>query len=192
MKKLNNIFTLVIAGLLTAFTCIATMIIQVPTPGGGYIHIGDTFVVLSGVILGPVLGGLAAGIGSLLADGLSGYAVYMLPTFLIKFSAAAICGLTYQKIKKRSTSSNVIPALLTGAVLSELIVIFGYFCTEVIFTMMLNSSVSGETLIAGITSALGGIFMNCLQGTAGIVLALALYPLLVKIPNIRQYIVQSE
>ena len=41
------------------------MSIRIPTPGtGGYIHPGDAIVILSGVILGPAYGFLAAGIGS--------------------------------------------------------------------------------------------------------------------------------
>ena len=67
---------IVIAALLAAFTCIATMSIRIPTPGtGGYIHPGDAIVLLSGIILGPGYGFLAAGIGSALADLLGGYLV---------------------------------------------------------------------------------------------------------------------
>ena len=54
---------IVTAALLAAMTCIATMIIRIPTPTFGYIHPGDCFVLLSGVILGPVGGAIAAGIG---------------------------------------------------------------------------------------------------------------------------------
>ncbi len=41
--------------LLAAFTCIATMIIKIPTPTFGYIHLGDGLVLLCGIILGPEL-----------------------------------------------------------------------------------------------------------------------------------------
>ena len=81
MNKLKNPKTLVIAALMAALTCMATMIIQLPTPTFGYIHLGDTFVILCGIILGPVIGGLAAGIGSMMADILSSYAIYAIPTF---------------------------------------------------------------------------------------------------------------
>ena len=65
-SKLKKI---VMAALLAAFACVATMSIRIPTPGtGGYIHPGDAIVILSGVILGPVWGLLAAGIGSAMAD----------------------------------------------------------------------------------------------------------------------------
>ena len=48
----QNIKKLVTAALLAAMTCVATMIIKIPTPTFGYIHPGDGFVLLCGVVLG--------------------------------------------------------------------------------------------------------------------------------------------
>ena len=59
---------LVIAALMAAFTCIATMIIKIPTPTFGYIHLGDGLVLLCGIVSGPVTGAFAAGIGSMFSD----------------------------------------------------------------------------------------------------------------------------
>ena len=62
------------SAMFAALILVATFIIKIPTPGtGGYIHPGDAFVILSGVILGPLYGGAAAAIGSALADILGGY-----------------------------------------------------------------------------------------------------------------------
>ena len=69
-----NTQKLVLTALFAALTCVATMIIRIPTPGtGGYIHPGDALVILSGIILGPLYGFLAAGLGSCLSDFLGGY-----------------------------------------------------------------------------------------------------------------------
>ena len=65
---MKNTKKLVVTALMAALTCIATMIIKIPTPTFGYIHLGDGFVLLSGIILGPVSGAFAAGIGSMFAD----------------------------------------------------------------------------------------------------------------------------
>ena len=59
---------IIITALFAALTCVATMIVKIPTPTMGYIHPGDAIVLLSGFILGPVYGGLAAGIGSAFSD----------------------------------------------------------------------------------------------------------------------------
>lgn len=188
MKKMNPTLRLVTAALLIAFTCIATMIIQIPTTATmGYIHIGDTFVILSGIILGPVLGGFAAGLGSLLADALSGYAMFMIPTFIIKFTAALLCGLIYQKIKKRKPKQESLTFLFAGLT-SEIIVIVGYFLNSIVLAMILNSSISSETITAGISTGTLGLLPNTVQGTVGIVLAFALFPLLNKIPMIKEFI----
>ena len=56
---------LVLAALMCALTCVATMVIRIPTPTMGYIHPGDALVLLCAFLLGPVPGALAAGICSL-------------------------------------------------------------------------------------------------------------------------------
>ena len=64
---------MILTALMAAFTCIATMIIKIPTPTLGYIHLGDGLVLLCGFMLGPAPGALAAGTGSMFADIFSGY-----------------------------------------------------------------------------------------------------------------------
>ena len=74
----NKTKKIVMTALFAALACVATMSIRIPTPGtGGYIHPGDAVVILSGIILGPVYGFLAAGIGSCMADLLGGYFIYV-------------------------------------------------------------------------------------------------------------------
>ena len=86
---------LVYTALFTALTTVATLVIQVPSPMSGYVNLGDAMVLLSAWILGPVYGTAAAGIGSMLADLLSGYAYYAPGTLVIKclmaFVAAQPC-----------------------------------------------------------------------------------------------------
>lgn len=86
----QNIKKLVTAALLAAMTCVATMIIKIPTPTFGYIHLGDGFVLLCGVVLGPLPGALAAGIGSMFSDIFSGYVTWAPATFIIKALTAAL------------------------------------------------------------------------------------------------------
>ena len=51
----KNIRKLVLAALLAALTAVATMIIRIPTPTQGYIHLGDGMVLICGILLGPGL-----------------------------------------------------------------------------------------------------------------------------------------
>lgn len=75
MKEKNATQKIVITSLLAALTCVATIIIKIPSPLKGYLNLGDCVVLLSGWTLLPVYGFLAAGLGSALADLFSGYVV---------------------------------------------------------------------------------------------------------------------
>ena len=75
---------IVMAALIAALTCVATMIIKIPSPLEGYLNLGDCVVLLAGWTLSPIYGFLAAGLGSALADMFSGYVVYAPATLIIK------------------------------------------------------------------------------------------------------------
>ena len=122
----NNLKKLILAALFAALSCVATMSIRIPTPGtGGYIHPGDAIVILSGVILGPVWGFLAGGIGSALSDLIGGYFIYVPITFVIKGLVALAAGLLYQKIGKNQKSRYI--AVILGGVADIILVAGGYF-----------------------------------------------------------------
>ena len=74
----------VMSAMLASLTCVATMIIKIPTPLHGYANLGDCIVLLSAFLMPVSYGFCAAAIGSALADVLSGYAMYAPATFIIK------------------------------------------------------------------------------------------------------------
>ena len=82
--KQTKLRTLILAAMFAALTCVATMIIHIPSPIGGYFNLGDCMVLLSAFVLGPVWGTAAGGIGSALADVICGYFVYAPGTLVIK------------------------------------------------------------------------------------------------------------
>ena len=48
----NKVYKMCVTALLTALTCVATMVIHVPTPvTNGYVNVGDVVVLLSGWLL---------------------------------------------------------------------------------------------------------------------------------------------
>ncbi|HHV11212.1 MAG TPA: ECF transporter S component [Clostridiales bacterium] len=166
MRNNDKIMKLVTAAVLAAMTCVVTMIlpIKIPYGNGGYIHPGDGFVLLSGIILGPVYGGFAAAIGSMLADLLSGYAQYAPITFIIKFLAAALGAISYRKIRERS--------VILAGILGGIVVTLGYF--------LYDSFLSGSAAAAS-----AGVPFNLLQNIMGIVIASIILPLLLRVPQIR-------
>ena len=166
----NNLKKLILAALFAALSCVATMSIRIPTPGtGGYIHPGDAIVILSGVILGPVWGFLAGGIGSALSDLIGGYFIYVPITFVIKGLVALASGLLYQKVGKNQKSRYI--AVILGGVADIILVAGGYFVCEF--------------FIYG-AGAAASIPANIIQGVGGLVISCILYPILISIPNVRQ------
>ena len=166
----NNPKKLILAALFAALSCVATMSIRIPTPGtSGYIHPGDAIVILSGVILGPVWGFLAGGIGSALSDLIGGYFIYVPITFVIKGLVALAAGLLYQKVGKNQKSRYI--AVILGGVADIILVAGGYFVCEF--------------FIYG-AGAAASIPANIIQGVGGLVISCILYPILISIPNVRQ------
>ena len=164
---------LILSALMAALICVATMVIQVPTYTGGYIHLGDGFVLLSGILLGPILGALSAGIGSMLADVLTGHVQWAPATFIIKALAALLVGLIYKKISKKLFLNTYVSVILSG-IASGLVVVFGYFAY--------NTLILGNVFAAAAAS----IPTDTLQSVVGIVISCTLLPLLKKIPGIKE------
>ena len=161
----NKIHKLTTSALFMALTCIATMIIKLPTPGtGGYVHLGDAFVILSGILLGPLYGAVAGGIGSALADLLGGYFIYVPITLVVKALIAAGVGLIYHKFAK-NLHNQLIKCLLCG-IYATVLVAGGYLFFE--------SFLYGSAALASVPANLG-------QGLSGLIIATILLPILQKI-----------
>ena len=76
---------LVTSALLAAIICLVTgYILHIPTPNGGYAHIGDTFIYLAAVLLPKPYAALAAAVGAGMADVLTGAANWAFATIIIK------------------------------------------------------------------------------------------------------------
>ena len=180
---------LVIAALMAAFTCVATMIIKFQTPTFGYIHLGDGLVLLCGIVLGPVTGGLAAGIGSMFADIFSGYITWAPATLIIKALTAFVAGLLFHKLQKVLKGKYTRPvSIILGGLIGETIMVIGYFLYEAGLASVVNGSFSSVALAAGFASSATGIPFNIVQGLVGIIISLLLLPILSKIEDIREWI----
>lgn len=160
MKRVSKIKKLVVASMFAALCCVATMVVRIPTPTNGYLHLGDTVVLLCGWMLGPVWGTLAAGIGSMLADVFSGYILYAPATLLIKGAVAAVGWLLYVMISRLLRRYQIFVLMLSG-LCAELLMVLGYFAFEAIFC--------GYGW-----GALAGIPANSIQAVFGIVVGAVL------------------
>lgn len=171
--------TVIIAALMAALTCVGTMIIKIPTPTNGYIHPGDGFVLLSGLLLGPIWGSLAAGIGSALSDLIGGYFIYVPATFVIKALTALVGYIVFKLISKILRNKTELPALIISGIAGEAVMVLGYFLFEIFMLAVVNKS----SVSAGVVAAVAGIVPNIIQGVFGVIIGTVLYPLLKQLTN---------
>ena len=157
-KKLRK---LVLSALLAAPCCVATMVVQIPSPMQGYVNLGDCFVLLSGWMLGPWYGFAAGGIGSMLADVLLGYAHYAPGTLVIKGLMAMTAALILRRMNGSSTGR------VLGGVAAELLMVAGYFGYA---SLLLGKGLAAAASIPG----------NLVQGAAGLAAGLMLMAVMVR------------
>ena len=98
-----------------ALVFVMTSVFKIPAPEG-YTHLGDCMIFISVLLLGTRRGALAGGIGAALADGLSGYSHYIVPSFFIKAIMAIIMGAFTYKIFKEKKWGWLVGAFVGGAV----------------------------------------------------------------------------
>lgn len=93
--KKSNTYNLVLSSIMATFIVISTFI-SITLPVGGTaatFHLGNITCLLSGILLGPVYGALAAAIGSLAFDLLNPIYIASAPfTVIFKFTMVFICG----------------------------------------------------------------------------------------------------
>ena len=145
---------IVTAALMAALTCLATMVIRIPSPLNGYLNLGDGIVLCAGFLLSPPYAFLSAAIGSALADVFSGYVLYAPATFLIKGIMALIACYGFRLLSK---AWHAVPSRIVVGVVAELVMILGYWVFE--------------GFLYGFLPSLANIPANAVQGVAGIVTA---------------------
>ena len=146
---------LVMTALLAALSCVATLVIRIPSPTGGYMNLGDTVVLLGAYLLGGAYGAAAGAIGPALADLVSGYIVYVPATLVIKAVMALIAAGIYHACGRRTWS------LILASLCAGLWMVIGYWLSDGI-------------LIGSLAGSLAGVPSNLVQSALGIVASTAL------------------
>lgn len=93
MKQQDKVKKLAVTGLLSALVFIFSWI-QVPIGDVARLHLGNVFCALSGLLFGPIVGGIASGFGSMLFDFTNpAYIAESWITFITKFAIGFLAGL---------------------------------------------------------------------------------------------------
>lgn len=160
--KSKNIRDLTLAAVMAAMVCVGTMIVRIPSPAtGGFVNAGDIFVLLCAYMLGPVFGPLTAGIGSALADLLSGYPQYIPGTLFIKAAVALCAWLLFHLLRGLLPKNLTVLARIAACLVGEIVMVLGYFAYEAV-------------LLGYGIGATGAILGNVMQGVAGVMGAVLL------------------
>ena len=127
--KNEKLYKIIVAAMMAALACVATMIIRIPSPMQGYVNLGDAVVLMCGWILGPIYGVAAAGIGSMLADILAAYPHYAPGTLVIKAVVALIAYVLFTALrrgKEQNTKNLILPLVISG-IAGEIAMVVLYF-----------------------------------------------------------------
>jgi uncharacterized membrane protein len=155
---------LIMSALFAALILVATRFFQIPIPAtGGYIHPGDALCLLAAWLLPLPYGMAAAAVGTMLADVLSGYVIYALPSFIIKLVVVLAAKLTFRLLWRGipTFKKTLLPCLISGFA-GEFFMVTGYF--------LFGAVVRGGGLEAAVS-----IPGDSLQGAFGIVCATILF-----------------
>ena len=128
----DRVKTLVLTAVVAAMACAATLAVQIPSPTGGYLNLGDAVVLLGAYLLGPGWGAAAGAVGPALAD-LMTYPAYVPATLLIKAVMGLAAGTLYSRLRTRGWG-----ALVCGIV-GEIPMVAGYW----LYDALLVGSLAG-------------------------------------------------
>lgn len=168
MNKTDGKTKLIVAtAMLTALTTLATTFLKLPLPVG-YIHLGDTVVILAALLLPLGYACFAGGVGCALADIIGGYAVWA-PWSLLAKVAMAICVYFIARKPLRKASESAV---------SKTLVIIA-FVLAAVFNIVVYYVAEGY-LYGNWAAPMLGVPTNAIQSGVGIVLAVLISKMLPK------------
>lgn len=166
---------MVLTGLMAALVFVGSMLrVTLPVAVGGTtsFHLGNIMAVLSGLLLGPVGGGLASGIGSALCDVINPLYTYEIPfTFFNKLAMGAIAGWLSHRGGKNGESHGW---NFTAAVTGTLVYYVLYFAKSFFYNGIILEGLQPLVALASLVMKLpASLFNGILAVAAGVPLATA-------------------
>ena len=162
-KNDRLITRIVFTGVMAAIICVIT-IFRIPL-GQSKVHFANSMCLLSGLLLGPVWGGAAAGLGSAIYDiTLGGYSFFdALITFVSKFAMACVTGILYQLwVKKKEEAPDwkkeLVP-LVISCVIGALTYVALYMLKTWLFKLYVEP-VPADTIPGIMVAKLGPSLIN--------------------------------
>lgn len=158
---------LVMVALLAALTAVSSGL-RIPVPAGiagmSYFHLGNILCSLSGILLGPWLGGLASGLGSALYDLTNpAFAPDCWITFITKGIYGLVAGLVIRSGNKPWTYSKALFATIVAAISYAVI----YLAKGCFYDNMLLSGIAFDVAFPAIALKLPATIFNAVVAIIG-------------------------
>ncbi len=163
------------AAIFAALTFVVTRYTAIPIPATrGIFNLGEAVIYVAALAFGPLVGLLAGGLGSSLADIAAGVGYYAPFTLVIKGIEGYIVG----RLRGPTAAARLRATVIGGAWM-----VLGYFLSQVFFFQTLRFATS---MSAALAAALTELPFNIVQVTVGVVVsvlvAVRLMPLMAEKP----------
>ncbi|RLE67112.1 MAG: hypothetical protein DRJ47_00950 [Thermoprotei archaeon] len=147
-KELPQSVKIALIALFSALTAVLTYFTRVPSPTGGYTHIGDSAIYVAALIFGIQVGAPVGVIGPLVTDLVTGY-----PRWYVSLVAHGIQGVVASLAKGKNTLVQTCVIFLAGVLMA-----FTYFSVNVFIKGLapaissLARDIFGQTLVSVIVA----------------------------------------
>ena len=114
------VYTSLIA-VMSALVTVGTLIVRIPNPMGGYFNVGDVMIFVAALTFNPLIGSVAGGLGSAIAD-VIGFPIFAVPTLIIKGFEGLLASLITDK---KNVYRDIFAVVVAGIEM-----VTGYFLIE--------------------------------------------------------------
>lgn len=174
-KSKFSVRQLAIIGLLSALVFVFSWI-QIPLGEVARIHLGNVFCALSGLLFGPLAGGLASGFGSMLFDFTNPlYISESWITFITKFFIGFLAGVIAHKGAGVSLKKDII-----GATVGSLTYVVLYLTKSYIMKYLIEHQDIGAVMTQIVTKGITSTINAILAIVVSVLLAKMMRPALAK------------
>jgi uncharacterized membrane protein len=172
VKRKLSAFQLALSAVFAALVVVVTLTFVIPIPvTGGYFNLGDAVIYVAALLFGPFVG-LIAGMGASLAD-VAVAPSFVFATFFVKGVEGFLVGFLVKKFNRKIGNFTVCVAL--AVLVGGFEMVSGYFVFE--------------SFMYGYGVALGELFGNVVQVLLGLIIAVPIVHIVLRVfPQFKNYL----
>ena len=163
-KRTSSALRIALIAVLTAVVVVFTIVVKIPTPTKGYLNLADLAICFIAFTFSPITAFIAGGLGTCLADIISGYPQWAPISFLLHGLEGLLVSMIVRRTSEQVREGFKVPAyrVILAMIICIVVVAGGYF-------------VLGATVMSiGWGAAAAGIPGNVAQAGIGVVAGYAL------------------